>query len=148
MASPATKSTLHRPPHLTPSLPPIIYNQSMNILSLIYYFFHCQWHLPPPVAAVSAIWFQSRSLSRPSTHSGPVSLLSIVVRHSGSAIPWKKVKVEEVISWKRQKPQIATITHFGRHRCKNGTHELKCASRFTQFGISWPHRICVRALEK
>lgn len=40
--------------------------------------------------------------------------------------------------------KIQLTTHLGRQRCRNGTHELKCASRFTQLGISWPHRICVK----
>lgn len=35
-------------------------------------------------------------------------------------------------------------THFGKQRCKNGTQAEKCARRFTQLGISWPHKICVK----
>lgn len=30
---------------------------------------------------------------------------------------------------------------FGKQRCRKGTHELKCAKRFTQLGISCPQRI-------
>lgn len=38
--------------------------------------------------------------------------------------------------------KLCRFTYFGKHRCKNGTQELKCARRFTQLGISWPHKIC------
>jgi hypothetical protein len=31
---------------------------------------------------------------------------------------------------------------LGRQRWRNGTHELKYASRLTHDGISWPHSIC------
>ena len=34
---------------------------------------------------------------------------------------------------------------FGRHLCKKGTHELNCAKRLTQPGISCPHKIWVKA---
>jgi hypothetical protein len=44
--------------------------------------------------------------------------------------------------------EIQKFTHFGRHLCKKGTHEENWASRFTQFGISWPQRIWVNADEK
>lgn len=37
---------------------------------------------------------------------------------------------------------------FGKQRCKKGTHELKCAKRFTQLGISCPQRIWVSDPEK
>lgn len=37
---------------------------------------------------------------------------------------------------------------FGKQRCRKGTHELKCAKRFTQLGISCPQRIWVSEPEK
>lgn len=39
------------------------------------------------------------------------------------------------------KSNLKAATHFGRHLCRNGTQELKCARRFTQLGISWPQSI-------
>lgn len=45
-----------------------------------------------------------------------------------------------MVKFKSKRTQSAT--HLGRQRCRNGTHELKCAKRFTQLGISWPQRIC------